>query len=102
MPRSLVLIRHCLVLDTRIEFYQSPYRGHANQWLLLCAAGISAEQPSLVKVQGPFFGACSVDQMLGEIVQNLLEMGYEYSAEPPIWRLHMQAQLRALRGPPLA
>jgi hypothetical protein len=97
MPRSLVLIRHCLALDTRIEFYLSPYHGHANQWLLLCAAGKSAAQPSLVNVQGPFLGACSAAQVFDEIVANLLAMGYAASEQPPIWRLHMQAQLRALQ-----
>lgn len=97
MPRSLVLIRHCLALDTQVELYQSPCHGHVNQWLLLCCAGKSAAQPSLINVQGPFYGGCSAAQVFDEIVANLLAMGYAPSQQPPIWRLHMQAQLSALR-----
>ena len=59
--------------------------------------------PSGNKAQGPFCGPCVAEQILDGIAENLLSQGYQPCIQPPIWRLHMQAQLRRLnqgRGHP--
>ena len=103
MSRSLCLTRHCLGMITRIECEVRPLAGEQGLWTLLCAAGMAAGQPSMIKAQGPFCGPCVAEQILDGIAENLLSQGYQPCTEPPLWRLHMQAQLRRLnqeRGHP--
>ncbi|MEG2798044.1 MAG: hypothetical protein RR958_25685, partial [Pseudomonas sp.] len=65
---------------------------------LLFAAGMTGEQPSTIKSQGPFPGPFVAENMLESIVDSLTQHGYETAADPQIWCLHMQAHLRALNG----
>lgn len=96
MSRHLNLTRHCLGLDTRIECAVLPLAGNNGLWILICAAGMSGAQPSTIKAQGPFHGACAAESILAEIAESLQGMGYEPCPEVPIWRLHIQAELRRL------
>jgi len=98
MARSLYLTRHCLGLDTRIECLVLPLAGNNGLWTLICAAGTSAAQPSTIKAQGPFHGAFAAESILVDIAQNLQAMGYEPCLDVPIWRLHIQAELRRLNA----
>ncbi|WP_405119030.1 hypothetical protein [Pseudomonas leptonychotis] len=98
MPRSLNLTRHCLGLDTRIECVVLPLAGNAGLWTLICAAGMSGAQPSTIKAQGPFRGPCAAQSILADIAESLHGMGYELSTDVPIWRLHIQAELRRLNA----
>jgi hypothetical protein len=98
MPRHLNLTRHCLGLDTRIECAVLPLAGNNGLWTLICAAGMSASQPSTIKAQGPFHGACEAEGILADIAESLQGMGYEPCAEVPIWRLHIQAELRRVNA----
>jgi phosphoribosylcarboxyaminoimidazole (NCAIR) mutase len=81
---------------TRIECEVRPLAGEQGLWILLCAAGMAAAQPSMIKAQGPFCGPYVAEQVLDGIAANLLSQGYQPSTQPPIWRLPMQAQLRRL------
>ncbi|PTS85325.1 hypothetical protein DBR00_05935 [Pseudomonas sp. HMWF032] len=98
MSRNLNLTRHCLGLDTRIECAVLPLAGNNGLWTLICAAGMSGSQPSAIKAQGPFHGACEAESILADIADNLRGMGYEPCVDVPIWRLHIQARLRQLNG----
>ncbi|MGE6792602.1 hypothetical protein ACQKFS_11305 [Pseudomonas guineae] len=98
MSRSLNLTRHCLGLDTRIECVVLPLAGDNGLWVLICAAGMSGAQPSAVKAQGPFHGPFVAEGILTDIAENLLGMGYEPCTDVPIWRLHIQAELRRLNA----
>lgn len=98
MSRSLNLTRHCLGLDTRIECVVLPLAGNNGLWTLICAAGMAGAQPSTIKAQGPFHGAFAAESILVDIAENLQGMGYEQAADVPIWRLHIQAELRRLNG----
>ncbi|HLA29767.1 MAG TPA: hypothetical protein VJ047_01905 [Pseudomonas sp.] len=98
MPRSLNLTRHCLGLDTRIECVVLPLAGNSGLWTLICAAGMSGNQPSAIKSQGPFHGPLVAEGVLTGIAESLLDMGYGECDEVPIWRLHIQAELRRLNG----
>ncbi|MDD0844502.1 PA4575 family protein [Pseudomonas sp. Gutcm_11s] len=98
MPRSLCLTRQCLGLITRIECEIRPLAGERGLWTLLCAAGMSAAQPSAIKAQGPFHGPFVAEAVLDSIAQCLAVQGYEPCTEPMIWRLHLQAELRKLNG----
>ncbi|MFZ3154511.1 hypothetical protein [Pseudomonas sp.] len=98
MSRSLNLTRHCLGLDTRIECVVLPLAGNNGLWTLICAAGMAGAQPSTVKAQGPFHGPLVAEDVLDGIAESLLGMGYEPCTELPIWRLHIQAELRRLNG----
>ena len=103
MPRHLCLTRHSPGVVTRIECMLHPLAGGQGLWMLFCAAGLNAAQPSAVKAQGPFHGASEAQGVLDEIVGNLLRQGYQVVEEPAIWRLHLQAELRrqdAGRGHP--
>ncbi|MNM85909.1 hypothetical protein D3C81_980490 [compost metagenome] len=103
MPRHLCLTRHSPGIVTRIECMLHPLAGGQGLWMLFCAAGLNAVQPSAVKAQGPFHGASEAQGVLDEIVENLLRQGYQTVDEPAIWRLHLQAELRrqdAGRGHP--
>ena len=64
MSRSLCLTRHCLGMITRIECEVRPLAGEQGLWTLLCAAGMAAGQPSMIKAQGPFCGPCVAEQVL--------------------------------------
>lgn len=96
MPRSLCLTRQCLGLVTRIECVIRPLEGANGLWTLLCAAGMSAAQPSAIKAQGPFYGPFVAEVILESIADSLIRQGYEPCSEPLIWRLHLQAELRRL------
>lgn len=98
MPRSLILIRNCSGILTRIECEIRPLEGGRGLWTLLCAAGMSDAQPSAIKAQGPFHGPCVAEGLLEAVAQSLKLQGYEQCNEPPIWRLHLQAELRKLNG----
>lgn len=98
MLRSLNLTRHCLGLDTRIECVVLPLAGNNGFWTLICAAGMAGAQPSTIKAQGPFHGAFAALSILTDIAENLQSMGYEQSTDMPIWRLHIQAELRRLNA----
>ena len=98
MSRSLCLTRQCLGLVTRIECVIRPMAGNNGRWMLLCAAGMSGAQPSAIKAQGPFHGPFVAEDVLTAIAESLALQGYEECAEPPIWRLHLQAELRRVNG----
>ncbi len=98
MPRSLCLTRQCLGLVTRIECVVLPLASGNGLWTLICAAGISGEQPSAVKAQGPFCGPAVAEGVLAGIAESLATQGYLPCSELPIWRLHMQAELRRANG----
>ncbi len=98
MPRSLCLTRQYLGLTTRIECVIRPLAGERGLWTLLCAAGMSGAQPSAIKAQGPFHGPFVTEAILESIAQCLAVQGYVECTEPPIWCLHLQAELRRLNG----
>lgn len=98
MARSLILIRNCMGLCTRIECEIRPLAGDKGLWTLLCAAGMADAQPSAIKAQGPFHGACVAEGLLASVTESLALQGYERSDEPPIWRLHLLAELRKLNS----
>ena len=98
MPRSLSLTRQCLGLVTRIECVIRPLAGEKGLWTLLCAAGMSGSQPSAIKAQGPFHGPLVAEGVLQAIADCLAQQGYIEAVDPPIWRLHLQAELRRLNG----
>ncbi len=98
MPRSLCLTRQYLGLATRIECEIRPLAGDRGLWILLCAAGMSAEQPSAIQTQGPFHGLFVAESVLDSIAQSLAVQDYVLCDDPPIWRLHLQAELRRLNG----
>ena len=68
---------------------------------MLFAAGLSGTQPSSVKAQGPFRGPLAAGRVLDEVATTLAGLGYQACADMPIWRLHLQAELRRLNGPRL-
>lgn len=103
MLRHFCLTRRSPGVITRIECAIRPLAGGQGLWTLLCAAGLSAAQPSAVKAQGPFHGLAEAQSVLDEIVENLQVQGYRTVDEPSIWCLHLQAELRrqnAGRGHP--
>lgn len=103
MSRQLCLTRRSPGVVTRIECMLHQLAGGQGLWMLFCAAGLDAAQPSAVRAQGPFHGACEAQAVLNDIVGNLLGQGYGAVEEPSIWCLHLQAELRrqnAGRGHP--
>lgn len=98
MSRSLCLTRQCLGLVTRIECVVLPLAGENGLWTLICAAGISGAQPSVIKAQGPFCGPFVAEGVLTGIAQSLASQGYSGCPDMLIWRLHIQAELRRLNG----
>jgi hypothetical protein len=96
MSRYLSLHRNCLGLDTRIECAVLPVEEGNGIWVLICAAGMSSCQPTEVKANGPFYGACAAEAVIQEITYNLQAMGYKACLDMPIWRLHIQAELRRI------
>ena len=98
MSRNLCLTRQCLGLETRIECSIRPLAGNTGLWALLCAAGLSGEQPTTIKSQGPFRGPFVAETILQSIVESLTLHGYRLADTPQIWCLHVQAQLRQING----
>ncbi|MBP8185505.1 MAG: hypothetical protein KAX95_06430 [Pseudomonas sp.] len=98
MLPSLCLTRHSLGVVTRIECTVCPLAGERGLWTVLCVAGMDAMQPSLINAQGPFCGPCAAQEILAGIALSLQAQGYQLVADVPIWRLHMQAQMRRLNG----
>ncbi|WP_311971741.1 hypothetical protein [Pseudomonas baltica] len=99
MPRNLCLTRQCLGLVTRIECSIRPLTGENGLWTLLFAAGMSGEQPTALKSQGPFNGPQAAESVLTAIVDSLTLHGYCVEEQaPPIWSLHLQAQWRKVCG----
>ncbi|CAM3264417.1 hypothetical protein BZK31_03125 [Pseudomonas floridensis] len=96
MPRSLCLTRQCLGLITRIECLIRPVPGDEDVWMLMFAAGMSGEQPSAIRSQGPFNGLPAAQSMLTSIAESLTLGGYQTADDVPIWTLHMQAELRRI------
>lgn len=96
MSRNLCLTRQCLGLVTRIECSVRPLAGNTGMWTLLFAAGLAGEQPTTVKSQGPFPGPRVAETLLDSIVESLTLHGYRLADDPPIWCLHVQAQLREI------
>ncbi|MDV7210404.1 hypothetical protein SAMN04244572_00517 [Azotobacter beijerinckii] len=99
MSRTLCLTRNCLGLVIRIELAARPLAGEQGLWMLLFAAGLSGAQPSSVKAQGPFRGPLAAERVLDEVAATLGGVGYQACTDMPIWRLHLQAELRRLNGP---
>ncbi|GIZ13629.1 hypothetical protein NCCP436_30450 [Pseudomonas sp. NCCP-436] len=93
MSRSLCLSHQCLGLVTRIECTVRPLGDNQGRWVVLCAAGLDAAQPSAVRVLGPFQGECAAEQVMYEIGRNLQLQGYTPGSEPMIWQLHLRAAL---------
>lgn len=98
MLRSLCLTRQCLGLTTRIECAIRPLSGDNGMWTLLFAAGLSGEQPSAIKVQGPFHGPLAAESVMIAIAESLALQGYQVNDEIPIWSVHLQGELRRLNG----
>lgn len=98
MSRSLTLVRHCSGICTRIECEIRPLAGECGLWVLLCAAGMSDAQPSAIKAQGPFYGPCVAEDLLAAVASSLELQGYVSSDDPPIWCLHLQAELRRMNA----
>ena len=98
MSRNICLTRQCLGLETRIECSIRPLAGNTGMWTLLFAAGLSGEQPTTIKSQGPFFGPLVAEAILESIVESLTLHGYRLADAPQIWCLHVQAQLRQING----
>ncbi|ARU89827.1 hypothetical protein [Pseudomonas sp. M30-35] len=98
MSRSLCLTRQCLGLVTRIECVVLPLAGENGLWTLICAAGISGSQPSVIKAQGPFYGPSVAEGVLAGIADSLADQGYGCCPDMLIWRLHIQSELRQLNG----
>ncbi|WP_416350695.1 hypothetical protein [Pseudomonas sp. Bout1] len=96
MSRNLCLTRQCLGLVTRIECSIRPLAGDTGMWTLLFAAGMTGEQPSTIKSQGPFHGPFVAQTILDSIVDSLTLHGYELADDPQIWCVHLQAHLRQL------
>lgn len=100
MPRSLCLTRQCLGLMTRIECVVRPLSGDQGLWTLLCAAGMSGEQPTALKAQGPFHGPVAAESVLMAVAESLTLHGYQEAEELPIWSLHLQGELRRINNDP--
>jgi hypothetical protein len=98
MSRSLCLTRQCLGLVTRIECVIRPLSGDNGMWTLLFAAGMSGEQPSALKAQGPFHGPLAAESVLMAIAESLALHGYQIAEDVPIWQLHLQGELRRING----
>ncbi len=98
MSRNLCLTRQCLGLVTRIAYSNRSLAGDTGMWTLLFAAGMTGEQPSTIKSQGPFHGPFVAQSILDSIVESLTLHGYELADDPQIWCLHLQAHLRQLNG----
>jgi hypothetical protein len=98
MPRSLCLTRQCLGLVTRIECVVRPLSGDKGMWTLLFAAGMSGEQPSALKAQGPFHGPIAAESVLDAIAESLVLHGYQTAQEIPIWSVHLQGELRRVNS----
>jgi hypothetical protein len=98
MLRSLCLTRQCLGLVTRIECTIRPLSGDNGMWTLLFAAGMSGEQPSAIKAQGPFHGALAAESVMVAIAESLALHGYQLAEDVPIWSLHLQGELRRING----
>jgi hypothetical protein len=67
-------------------------------WMLLFAAGMSGEQPSAIKSQGPFTGLPAAEAVLAAIAESLALHGYQLTDDVPIWSLHLQSELRRING----
>ena len=98
MPRSLCLTRQCLGLMTRIECSVRPLCDESGRWMLLFAAGMSGEQPSALKSQGPFNGLPAAEAVLTAIAESLALHGYQLTDDLPIWSLHLQGELRRINS----
>lgn len=98
MLRNLSLTRQYLGLVTRIECSIRPLAGDNGAWALLFAAGMTGQQPSTVRSQGPFNGPFVAETILESIVESLTLHGYKLAQDPQIWCLHLQAHLRQLNG----
>lgn len=98
MSRSLCLTRQCLGLMTRIECVIRPLSGDNGMWTLLFAAGMTGEQPSAIKTQGPFPGAPAAESVMLAIAESLTSSGYEETDDVPIWSLHLQGELRRINS----
>ncbi|MCD5997474.1 hypothetical protein KDX38_28460 [Pseudomonas sp. CDFA 602] len=98
MPHGLCLTRQCLGMTTRIECVIRPLSGEGGLWMLLFAAGMSGEQPSAIRSQGPFHGVIAAQSVLTAIADNLALHGYQAAEDLSIWGLHMQAELRRINS----
>jgi hypothetical protein len=67
-------------------------------WMLLFAAGMSGEQPSAIKSQGPFTGLLAAEAVLTAIAESLSLHGYQLTDDVPIWSLHLQSELRRINS----
>lgn len=97
MPRNLCLIRPCLGLTTRIECVVRPLARERTldpalrrRHVRLPAFGDQGP--------GPFHGPLVAEGVLQAIADCLAQQGYIEAVDPPIWRLHLQGELRRLNG----
>jgi hypothetical protein len=93
---SLCLTRQCLGLTTRIECLIRPLSADGNTWTLLFAAGMSGEQPSSIRTQGPFAGASAAQAVMLAVAESLSLHGYRQVDDLLIWSLHLQGELRRI------
>ena len=98
MPRNLCLIRPCLGLTTRIECVVRPLAERTDSGPCFAPPACPAPQPSAIKAQGPFHGPLVAEGVLQAIADCLAQQGYIEAVDPPIWRLHLQGELRRLNG----
>lgn len=98
MTRSLCLNHQCAGMVTRIECVIRPLASGNGMWTLLFAAGMEGDQPSMVRAQGPFPGPFAAESVLESIAQSLGDQGYQRSDATLTWHLHLQSQLRNMRG----
>lgn len=98
MARNFCLTRRCLGVNVRIETVLLPLAGEGGLWALICIAGLSSEQPSQIKTQGPFSGLQLAECIFDQLTESLLGQGYAPCDEPPIWGLHARAELRRLNA----
>jgi hypothetical protein len=59
---------------------------------------MAGAQPTAIKAQGPFHGPFVAEGVLEAIADCLAQQGYVEASDPPIWQLHLQAELRRLNG----
>jgi hypothetical protein len=98
MARDFCLTRRCLGVTVRIEAVLLPLAGERGLWTLICIAGLSPEQPSQVKAQGPFRWMQMAESILDQMAESLRKQGYTDCSELPIWSLHARAEVRRLNA----
>jgi len=94
MSDALCMTRYQSGSVLRIECCISPLLRSGAPWALLCAAGLHGKQPVDVRFYRSFRSFREAESVLGEVIKSLRGQGYAESVGPPIWQLHMRAELR--------